>query len=105
MDVAIAYEDLTAPLRQQIWENFLAKLQSDGAKINNETLADSTLKELAEHELNGRQIKSVVKMAQLLARSKEQALGMAHLEAVLTLNKSRGKTIQAACLPESLPRS
>jgi SpoVK/Ycf46/Vps4 family AAA+-type ATPase len=91
VDVAIAYDDLTAPLRQQIWENFLFKLHGDGAEVDADSLTDAALRGLAEHELNGRQIKSVIKTAQLLARSKEQALGMGHLNAVLALNQGRGK--------------
>lgn len=89
VDVAISYDDLNAELRLHIWENFIDKLRNDGAAIDDSSLDASALKSLAKHELNGRQIKSLVKTAQLLARSKDQALGIEHLEAVVSLNKLR----------------
>lgn len=89
IDVAIAYDDLTTHSRRQIWDNFIKKLRSDGAQIDDTIMTDITLGNLAQNKLNGRQIKSVIKTAQLLAVSKEQPLGTEHLEAVLNLNKER----------------
>lgn len=89
IDVAISYNDLTPELRQHIWENFLDKIRRDGVKVDSDSLDTKALKILSQNELNGRQIKSLVKTAQLLARSKNEALGREHLEAVVSLNKLR----------------
>lgn len=95
IDVAIQYDDLNADLRLQVWENFIAKLQSEGAAIDKDSLKRDALMNLAEHELNGRQIKSLVKTALLLANSKDQALGVEHLDTVVGLNRLRDKRLRA----------
>ncbi|KAH7115072.1 P-loop containing nucleoside triphosphate hydrolase protein [Dendryphion nanum] len=89
IDIAISYNDLTPDLRQHIWENFIDKLRRDGVAVDDESLNSQTLRILSQNELNGRQIKSLVKTAQLLAKSKEQVLSREHLEAVVSLNKLR----------------
>jgi len=89
VDVAISYNNLSASARRQIWFNFIAKMEQDGAKIDKGGFGDAALEKLAEHVLNGRQIKSLVKTGYLLARSKDQALNVGHLDAVLDLHSKR----------------
>lgn len=45
------------------------------------------LDKLAETELNGREIKSVVKLARMAAKGKGEAFKMAHLERVLAIKE------------------
>ncbi|KAK4499168.1 hypothetical protein PRZ48_009680 [Zasmidium cellare] len=79
--LTLHYEALDEDARAAVWKTFL------GAS----TLADDDYKQLGKHILNGRRIKNVVKMAQLLAQSQNSELGMAHLDHVLGV-AMRGET-------------
>ncbi|KAL2136474.1 hypothetical protein VTI74DRAFT_3493 [Chaetomium olivicolor] len=82
--VSIEYPDLTAASRRTIWANFL-----NGSTIKS-TLTDKDIAELAELKLNGRQIKNVLKTAQLLAaRKKSETLDRKYIETVLIIEKKR----------------
>ncbi|KAK4234813.1 mitochondrial sorting [Achaetomium macrosporum] len=82
--VSIEYPDLTAASRRTIWANFLK-----GSTIKS-SLTDKDIAELAELKLNGRQIKNVLKTAQLLAaRKKSETLDRKFIETVLIIEKKR----------------
>ncbi|AEO54529.1 hypothetical protein MYCTH_2297184 [Thermothelomyces thermophilus ATCC 42464] len=82
--VSIEYPDLTAASRRTIWTNFLR-----GSTIKS-SLTDRDIAELAELKLNGRQIKNVLKTAQLLAaRKKSETLDRKYIETVLGIEKKR----------------
>jgi hypothetical protein len=57
ISVALKYEDLDSAARAQVWGNFFEAAQIKGV--------DS--KDLASHELNGRQIRNVIQLARALA--------------------------------------
>jgi hypothetical protein len=82
IDVSIDYPNLTPELRLQIWENFLYRDEDVQAAIGKEDLQP-----ISKLPLNGRQIKSAVKTAQLLAMSKEEGLKVEHLRKVLRLHR------------------
>lgn len=82
IDVSIDYPNLTPELRLQIWENFLYRDEDVKAAIGEEDLQP-----ISKLPLNGRQIKSAVKTAQLLAMSKEEGLKIEHLRKVLRLHR------------------
>jgi chromosomal replication initiation ATPase DnaA len=84
IDVSINYPDLTAELRFQIWAKFLFRSQQIRSGLD---LTEEELQPLAQLNLNGRQIKSAVKTAQLLAMSKGEKLAITHLNAVLRLHR------------------
>ncbi|KAK4151118.1 mitochondrial sorting [Chaetomidium leptoderma] len=82
--VSIEYPDLTSASRRTIWANFLK-----GSTIKS-SLTDKDIHELAELKLNGRQIKNVLKTAQLLAsRKKSDTLDRKYIETVLIIEKKR----------------
>jgi len=81
--VSLQYPDLTNVSRRQIWANFL-KGSEHATDITNKDL-----NELCVVPLNGRQIKNVLKTAQLLALRKKQNLDRAFVETVLTIEKRR----------------
>ena len=85
IDVSIDYPDLTAELRLQIWSNFLFRNEDV-----RETITEADLLPISKLALNGRQIKSAVKTAQLLAMSKDERLKVEHLSAVLRLHRMTG---------------
>lgn len=82
IDVSIDYPNLTAELRLQIWENFLYRDDKVKAAISKDDLMP-----ISQLLLNGRQIKSAVKTAQLLALSKDEGLQAEHLRKVLRLHR------------------
>ncbi|KZL82575.1 aaa family protein [Colletotrichum incanum] len=81
--VSLEYPDLTSESRRQIWHNFL-----QGATLKSE-VSNEDITELAELHLNGRQIKNILKTAQLLAARKKSALKRSFIDIVLNIEKRR----------------
>jgi len=77
--VPLKYSDLPSTSRVKIWRNFLSKTHG-GTEIT-----DKSVQQLAEHTLNGRQIKNVVRTAQSLAKFKGKPLDLEALEDVITI--------------------
>lgn len=71
--LTLHYDPLDETARAAVWKTFLSA----------SVLVDEDYQQLGKHVLNGRRIKNVVKMAQLLAQSQKSELGMAHLDHVL----------------------
>ncbi|KAI1194559.1 P-loop containing nucleoside triphosphate hydrolase protein [Nemania serpens] len=74
--IPIRYTDLSPTSRLQIWRNFCDRVPG-GVDID-----EKGLRTLAEHDLNGRQIKNVVKAAESLAAFDGVRLDLKTLEAV-----------------------
>ncbi|KAI3553712.1 ATPase [Colletotrichum abscissum] len=81
--VSLEYPDLTPESRRQIWRNFL-----QGATLKSE-VSDEDIVELSELKLNGRQIKNILKTAQLLAARKKSPLKRSFIDIVLNIEKRR----------------
>jgi hypothetical protein len=81
--VSMEYPDLNNVSRRQIWTNFL----ESSSQPNDFTKED--LDELAQVVLNGRQIKNILKTAQLLASRKKAKLNRDFVETVLHIEKRR----------------
>jgi SpoVK/Ycf46/Vps4 family AAA+-type ATPase len=78
--IAIRYPDLDTETRLSIWRNFIRRttnIYQYGIDI-----AEDDINQLAELELNGREIRNVVKSAQLLASRTKQPLQKRHLDTV-----------------------
>lgn len=75
----LQYKALDAEARRNVWANFL-RAATD--RINEESLDL-----LAMEDMNGRQIKNVVKMARLLATNEQAALTIGHLQDVIDIVK------------------
>lgn len=69
VSVALKYDGLTREARAQIWRNLL-----EAAGIQN---MDTVM--LAQHELNGRQIKNLIRLSQSLARQQGVDVNMNHI--------------------------
>lgn len=81
--VSLEYPDLTAESRAQIWRNFIA-----AAKVKPE-LTEDDVQDLAKLQLNGRQIKNILKTAQLLAARKKSVLQRSFIDTVLSIERRR----------------
>lgn len=79
----MAYPDLSTESRRHIWVNFLEQLK----QLHEFTEKD--LDELATMQLNGRQIKNVLKTAQLLAARKKSGLKREFVDTVLAIERRR----------------
>ncbi|THY43712.1 P-loop containing nucleoside triphosphate hydrolase protein [Aureobasidium pullulans] len=77
IQVPLKYGNLDQSSRKQIWHNFLSKAEG--------VHDDATLDRLAVHELNGRQIKGIVRTAGSLARYDEKKLDLETLEQVIEI--------------------
>ena len=81
--VAIRYKDLTPVQRGHIWENFIDRLDDSEARAKEEMREH--IQDMQAWELNGRQIRNVLMIAQSLALSKHRmrgALKFDHVEEV-----------------------
>jgi hypothetical protein len=81
--ISMAYPDLTVESRRHIWENFLKGLNVQAS------FGEKDLDELATVQLNGRQIKNVLKSAALLAARKKDGLGRNYVDTVLAIEHRR----------------
>eukprot|EP01094_Clydonella_sp_ATCC50884_P016009 TRINITY_DN266_c0_g1_i1.p1 TRINITY_DN266_c0_g1~~TRINITY_DN266_c0_g1_i1.p1 ORF type:complete len:836 (+),score=353.79 TRINITY_DN266_c0_g1_i1:250-2757(+) len=102
ISVALHYNELDRSARAKVWSNFLGAARrlraqcadgsdgSDGATpgepiegaLEEEPAAaapEFDIEALAQHKLNGRQIRSCVQISQALARTQDEALSMKHL--------------------------
>ena len=81
--ISLAYPDLTVSSRRHIWDNFLT-----GLKVRQDW-SETDLDELATVELNGRQIKNVLKSAALLSARRNNALERKYVDVVLAIERRR----------------
>lgn len=83
--ISMEYNELSAASRRHVWSNFM----SSGTTQTHQTygFSDADLDKLAEYQMNGREIKNVLKTAQLLARRKKENLSVSHVELVLAIDK------------------
>ncbi len=81
--VSLEYPDLTADSRRQIWQNFLA------ASAIPADLTERDIEDLAKLQLNGRQIKNILKTSSLLAARKKSALKRSFIDTILSIEKRR----------------
>ena len=80
--VKITYPELDLAARKQVWHNFISMLPSLFV-----ALTEEDLEFLAGKKLNGRQIKNVIKTAQLLASEQKKPLDLEHMHTVLRITQ------------------
>lgn len=80
IQIALEYPALDSKSRHHVWSNFLSR-------GTDHELTEAHLKELAEVDLNGRQIKNVLKTSQLLACRKKTPLRYEYIKTVLNIEK------------------
>jgi len=81
--VSMEYPSLTVHSRRKIWENFLKNSR------HKSIISDEDLDNLATVDLNGRQIKNVIKMSFLLSMKKKTLLKREFIDIVLAIEKRR----------------
>ncbi|PIA94172.1 hypothetical protein CB0940_08049 [Cercospora beticola] len=88
IDLAIDYPPLDFRARHHIWQTFIRA--SEDFPQHYSGITDDEMFDLAELELNGREIKNLVKTGRLLAKSKGEQLGMGHLRSVICVQAGFG---------------
>lgn len=80
--ISMQYPSLTAASRKHIWQAFMSKTTG---------LDDEQLDSLAKVELNGRQIKNVLKTAQMLAGrgGSDGKINMEHIQTILAIERGK----------------
>jgi len=94
IDVTLTYSNLGEADRGKIWRNFLQGQRTVNEVNGQNHLDDDDINKLAQRQLNGRQIKSAVKMALLLAARKREPLDIHHFETVLEIRDKARFTLR-----------
>ena len=85
--LSLRYEELSTKARLRVWKLFLEKVRStEGVEIAK--ITESDYMDLARRDVNGRQIKNLVRAAQALAVYEEKPLSMAHIKRVIDVAES-----------------
>jgi hypothetical protein len=85
--VALRYGDLTVKARRTVWVQFIEMCRvQKGCEVA--VFSDSDLDALSRHQLNGRQIKNIVRTAQALALNEGAVLGLAQVKRVMEVAES-----------------
>ena len=79
--LTIHYPFLDVPSRLHVWKTFVQMGDLDSR------LREKDLETLAKIEVNGRQIKNIIKTARLLSKQEKAPLAMKHVEMVLKVKK------------------
>ncbi|CAE7031941.1 hypothetical protein CFE70_004511 [Pyrenophora teres f. teres 0-1] len=79
--ISLDYPGLTVESRKTVWKNFLESSSQD------HEISKAQLTELARMDLNGRQIKNILKIAKLLASRKEEKLRLDHINTTMDVTQ------------------
>lgn len=85
--LTINYPPLDESSRLVIWQTFA------GDASSNSSITDKDLAKLARLDLNGREIKNIIKTARLLANRRSSPLALDHIETVLRIKKESAAAI------------
>ena len=79
--ISLDYQELTLSSKKTVWRNFLESFP------RKHHISADQLNKLAGMSLNGRQIKNILKIAQLLATRKEEELNYGHIVTTLEVTQ------------------
>ena len=79
--ISLNYKELTISSRLMVWKNFLDSFPQEHA------ITKEQLDELSRMNMNGRQIKNILKIARLLATRKEAKLDHDHILTTLEVTQ------------------
>ncbi|EEU42608.1 uncharacterized protein NECHADRAFT_47710 [Fusarium vanettenii 77-13-4] len=88
IDIILTYDHLSQDARRQIWSNFISRLPPGSVDLD-----DADLDNLSQWDINGRQIKSAIKTARIMASNEVAPLGVRHLDIVLNIRRRGSKVL------------
>ncbi|KAM3535204.1 hypothetical protein MY4038_001445 [Beauveria bassiana] len=89
--LTLEYPNLDTQARRAIWSTFLDRAASEGMAGKGDDFDEAALSMLSSIDLNGRQIKNIMKMAQLLAMLTGAVLTLRHVKTVLRIQGHMGQ--------------
>lgn len=87
--ISLDYAELSIDSRKTVWKNFL------DSSTQEHTISAEQVKELARMNMNGRQIKNILKIARLLASRKDEKLSFEHIKTTLDVTQHLHNETQA----------
>jgi AAA+ superfamily predicted ATPase len=93
IQASIHYADLNTFSRRKIWQNLFDMLRADEEDVHFEDLAQH-MEELAEHQMNGRQIRNTLTTARQMAIYRRQTLEWDHLQQAITVESDFNRCFQ-----------
>lgn len=85
--LSLRYDELSAKARHRVWKLFIEKvMRSEGLEVAK--ITDQDYMDLARRDVNGRQIKNLVRAAQALAVHENKPLDMKHIKRVIDVAES-----------------
>jgi SpoVK/Ycf46/Vps4 family AAA+-type ATPase len=94
IQVALHYPNLDRIARKKIWKNFLDMMEVDEENVNLDELANH-IQELADQDMNGREIRNALTTARQLALFQKETLGWEHVEQAITTSRDFKKYLGA----------
>jgi hypothetical protein len=89
--ISLEYLELSVESRRTVWANFLGDRAQEehaaAAGAQGHALSDADVTRLASMQVNGRQIKNILKIARLLARRKGETLKYEHIVTTLDVTQ------------------
>ena len=79
--ISLDYQELSVSSRKTVWTNFL------NSSAQEHTITKEQLNDLARMNMNGRQIKNILKIARLLASRKDERLSHDHIITTLDITQ------------------
>ncbi|KAG6358336.1 hypothetical protein INS49_014220 [Diaporthe citri] len=83
IQLALRYDNLGKAERTKVWRNFFSRLRLIGEENIDYDTVESYIEELAEYEMNGRQIRIAITTARQLAQFKKKPMTWGHLRHVI----------------------
>jgi AAA+ superfamily predicted ATPase len=93
--LSLHYGELTNAAKEEIWKAFLDQVRTTRRQVDN--LTQDELRELSVKDMNGREIKNVVKLAVALAEHEDEPLSFKLL--VRTMNTVRDSKTTGLVIP------
>jgi SpoVK/Ycf46/Vps4 family AAA+-type ATPase len=85
--LSLRFQNLTTKAKRTVWKLFIDRVKNqDNQQIS--TITDQDFNDLARREVNGRQIKNLVRAAQALAVHEDVPLSMVHIRRVIDVAES-----------------
>jgi len=85
--LSLRFQDLTTKAKRTVWKLFIDRVrQQEGMEVG--AITETDLTDLARRDVNGRQIKNLVRAAQALAIHEEKPLSMLHIRRVIEVAES-----------------
>lgn len=91
--IALRYSELNQKARKAVWTMFLDKVKNMEG-LDAVAFTDYDLEILSRNQLNGRQIKNLVRTAQALALNEKEKLTMEHIKRVIEVAESFGHDLK-----------